>query len=129
MNTGKLSCMIRRTNNTVQIIGLFKRLRQDYYHNCGCQRVVSLALYTVFQIPGYYKYGSIKGRVFMYIPVAGFLLTLSLFSKILSIGTSVIATVGNSPVLLAILVITLFIVMYALSSWFSIWIMKTRKYK
>jgi ABC-2 type transport system permease protein len=87
------------------------------------------ALYTVFQIPGYYKYGSIKGRVFMYIPVAGFLLTLSLFSKILSIGTSVIATVGNSPVLLAILVITLFIVMYALSSWFSIWIMKTRKYK
>ena len=30
------------------------------------------ALYTVFQIPGYYKFGSIKGRVFMYIPVAGF---------------------------------------------------------
>ena len=30
------------------------------------------ALYTVFQIPGYYKYGAIKGRVFMYIPVAGF---------------------------------------------------------
>ncbi|MGB4372158.1 MAG: ABC-2 transporter permease, partial [Halanaerobiales bacterium] len=26
------------------------------------------ALYTVFQIPGYYKFGSIKGRVFMYIP-------------------------------------------------------------
>ena len=38
-------------------------------------------LYTVFQIPGYYKYGSIKGRVFMYIPVAGFLVTLLLLSK------------------------------------------------
>lgn len=34
--------------------------------------VFLFALYTVFQIPGYYKYGSIKGRVFMYIPVAGF---------------------------------------------------------
>ena len=32
------------------------------------------ALYTVFQLPGYYRFGSIKGRVFMYIPVAGFLL-------------------------------------------------------
>ena len=27
--------------------------------------VFLFALYTVFQIPGYYKYGSIKGRVFM----------------------------------------------------------------
>ena len=43
--------------------------------------VFLFALYTVFQIPGYYKYGSIKGRVFMYIPVAGFLVTLLLLSK------------------------------------------------
>ena len=40
------------------------------------------ALYTVFQIPGYYKYGAIKGRVFMYIPVAGFLATLFFLPKI-----------------------------------------------
>ncbi len=39
------------------------------------------ALYTVFQIPGYYKYGAIKGRVFMYIPVAGFLATLFFLPK------------------------------------------------
>ena len=38
-----------------------------------------LALYTVFQIPGYYKFGSVNGRVLMYIPVAGFLVTLFLF--------------------------------------------------
>lgn len=42
--------------------------------------VFLFALYTVFQIPGYYKYGSIKGRVFMYIPVAGFLVTLLLLN-------------------------------------------------
>ena len=40
------------------------------------------ALYTVFQIPGYYKFGSIKGRVFMYIPVAGFLVTLFFLPKL-----------------------------------------------
>ena len=28
--------------------------------------VFLFALYTVFQIPGYYKYGSIKGRVFQW---------------------------------------------------------------
>jgi ABC-2 type transport system permease protein len=84
-------------------------------------------LYTVFQIPGYYKYGSIKGRVFMYIPVAGFLVTLLIISKMPSIGVSVIATIGSSPVLLAILVITLIIVMYAVSIWFSIRIMKNKE--
>lgn len=84
-------------------------------------------LYTVFQIPGYYKYGSIKGRVFMYIPVVGFLAILLLISKMPSIGASAIATVGSSPVLLAILVITLIIVMYAVSIWFSIRIMKNKE--
>ena len=44
--------------------------------------VFLFALYTVFQIPGYYKYGSIKGRVFMYIPVAGFLVTLLLLHSV-----------------------------------------------
>ena len=52
--------------------------------------VFLFALYTVFQIPGYYKYGSIKGRVFMYIPVAGFLVTLLLLSKMPAIGNSII---------------------------------------
>ena len=84
-------------------------------------------LYTVFQIPGYYKYGSIKGRVFMYIPVVGFLATLLLISKVPSIGASAITTVASSPVLLAIFVITLIIVMYAVSIWFSIRLMKNKE--
>lgn len=85
------------------------------------------ALYTVFQIPGYYKYGSIKGRVFMYIPVVGFLLTLLLISKIPSVGASIVATVGSSPALLVTLFISLIIVMYAVSIWISIRIMKNKE--
>lgn len=85
------------------------------------------ALYTVFQIPGYYKYGSIKGRVFMYIPVVGFLATLLLFSKKPSTVASVIAAVGSSPALLVLFVITLISVMYAVSIWSSIRIMKSKE--
>lgn len=83
-------------------------------------------LYTVFQIPGYYKYGSIKGRVFMYIPVVGFLATLFLLPK-MPASNSVLNTIGNSPVLLAALAIVLVIVMYAISIWFSIRIVKNKE--
>ena len=84
------------------------------------------ALYTVFQIPGYYKFGSIKGRVFMYIPVAGFLATLFLLPKI-PMDNSIITTLSNSPVLLIVLVIVLVVVMYAVSILFSIRIMKDKE--
>ena len=84
------------------------------------------ALYTVFQIPGYYKFGSIKGRVFMYIRVAGFLATLFLLPKI-PMDNSIITTLSNSPVLLIVLVIVLVVVMYAVSILFSIRIMKNKE--
>ena len=85
------------------------------------------ALYTVFQIPGYYKFGSIKGRVFMYIPVVGFLVILLLFSNIPSLGDSLVSTVVSSPVLLAVLAVLLIIVMFTVSILFSIRIMKNKE--
>ena len=84
------------------------------------------ALYTVFQIPGYYKFGSIKGRVFMYIPVAGFLVTLFLLPK-LPADNPVINAAANSPALLIALAITLVAVMYTVSVWFSVRIMKNKE--
>ena len=38
--------------------------------------ILLYSIYTVFQLPGYYKYGSINGRMFMYIPIIGFLLMI-----------------------------------------------------
>ena len=84
------------------------------------------ALYTVFQIPGYYKFGSIKGRVFMYIPVAGFLVTLFLLPK-LPADNPIINAIASSPILLLALAITLVVVMYAVSIWFSVQIMKNKE--
>lgn len=84
------------------------------------------ALYTVFQIPGYYKYGSIKGRVFMYIPVVGFLATLFLLPK-MPADHPILTTIASSPVLLVALAIVLVVVMYAVSIWFSIRIMENKE--
>lgn len=84
------------------------------------------ALYTVFQIPGYYKYGSIKGRVFLYIPVAGFLATLLLLPK-MPAGNPLAAAIAGSPVLLAALVTALVVGMYAVSIWCSIRIMQNKE--
>lgn len=66
-------------------------------------------LYTVFQLPGYYKFGSIKGRVFLYLPVVGFLLTLLLLPRLPLDGLSL------SPVLLVVLGVVLAAGLYALS--------------
>lgn len=84
------------------------------------------ALYTVFQIPGYYKYGAIKGRVFMYIPVAGFLATLFFLPK-MPADNPIVITVVSSPVLLIGLVLVLVVVMYVVSIWFSIRIMENKE--
>ncbi|MDO4274575.1 MAG: ABC-2 transporter permease [Eubacteriales bacterium] len=84
-------------------------------------------LYTVFQIPGYYKYGSIKGRVFMYIPVAGFLVTLLSLSKMPLMGSSMITMVENSLLLLGVVMVVAVVVMYAVSIFLSIQIMKNKE--
>ena len=89
--------------------------------------VFLFALYTVFQIPGYYKYGSIKGRVFMYIPVAGFLVTLLLLSKMPAIGKSIISVVESFPILLVFFAVFAIVVMYAVSIFLSIRIMKNKE--
>lgn len=84
------------------------------------------ALYTVFQIPGYYKFGAIKGRVFMYIPTAGFLVTLFLLPK-LPANNAVINVAASSPVLLIAFAILSVVIMYAVSIWFSVRIMKNKE--
>ena len=89
--------------------------------------VFLFALYTVFQIPGYYKYGSIKGRVFMYIPVAGFLITLLLITKSPVGESKLLFTVINSPILLMLLAVIFVIAMYVVSILVSIKILKNKE--
>ena len=85
------------------------------------------ALYTVFQLPGYYKFGSIKGRVFMYIPVAGFLVTLFWVTKIPAGSSGWLITVLSSPVILIILAAVFVVIMYAVSILVSVKIVKGKE--
>ena len=80
-------------------------------------------LYTVFQLPGYYRYGAIKGRVFLYIPVAGFLATLLVFPRVPGLAAEL---AGRAPAALAGLVLAAAVGLYALSVWVSVRIV-TRK--
>ena len=110
-----------------ETVGVFDIEDGDVVVTAAIAGVFLFALYTVFQIPGYYKYGSIKGRVFMYIPVAGFLVTLLLLSKMPAIGNSIISVVESSPILLVFLAVFAIVVMYAVSIFLSIRIMKNKE--
>lgn len=85
------------------------------------------ALYTVFQLPGYYKLGSIRGRIFMYIPVAGFLITLFLITKIPADEGMLIYNVINSPVLLMLMAVIFVVAMYVISILVSVNILKNKE--
>ena len=85
------------------------------------------ALYTVFLIPGYYKYGSIKGKVFMYIPVAIFLVTLFLIAKIPADDSGWLITVLSSPMLLIILAAVFVVIMYVISILVSVKIVQGKE--
>lgn len=85
------------------------------------------ALYTVFQLPGYYKLGAIKGRVFMYIPVVGFLITSLLFTKTPVSESKLLFTVINSPALLMLSVVIFVVAMYVVSISVSIKILENKE--
>ncbi len=95
--------------------------------NAAAAGIFLFALYTVFQLPGYYKFGSIKGKVFMYIPAAGFVILLLLLTKIPVGESKLFFTVINSPVLLMLLAIILVAAMYVVSISVSVKILKNKE--
>ena len=63
----------------------------------------------------------------MYIPVAGFLVTLLLLSKMPAFGDAFISVVESSPILLVFLAAFTIVVMYVVSIFLSIRIMKNKE--
>ena len=89
--------------------------------------IIMFTLYTVFQLPGYYKFGSINGRIFMYIPVVGFLAMLLLISKLDVPGNPIMsALIGNSivPVISLLLIC---VIAYVISIIVSIKIIRNKE--
>ena len=111
----------------VVLIILGESISMFDYISAAATGIFLFALYTVFQLPGYYKLGSIKGRVFMYIPVAGFLITLLLITRIPVGESKLLFAVIHSPVLLMLLAVILVIAMYVVSISVSIKILKNKE--
>lgn len=81
---------------------------------------------SVFQLPGFYKYGSIKGRIFMYIPFIG-LIILIFVTRIPSVEKFIIYTSRLPIYALSIITLMIIIVLYTVSAAFSIKIVKNKE--
>lgn len=72
-------------------------------------------LFTAFLLPGLYKFGSIKGRFFMFIPAVVFIAILALATFGGFSAGSVVNAVGGNPFVMAISVVLFCAVAYVLS--------------
>ena len=89
--------------------------------------IFMFTLYTVFQLPGYYKFGSINGRILIFIPTVGYLVVLLLISKLDVTNNPVIAALINNPIISVISVLLICIIAYLLSIIVSIKIIQKKE--
>lgn len=82
--------------------------------------------YVCFQIPAYYKFGPIKGRVFMYVPVVGILLTMFLAEKAKVDTASLFGMLGDNRYLGPCLLIFYLIAAVFISIGISIRVLKRK---
>lgn len=64
---------------------------------------VLFCIYAGVQIPGYYRYGSIKGKMFMFIPTVGFLLFYYIIRMFTEGANTATVNVSLSPIIIVII--------------------------
>lgn len=94
----------------------------------GFLGAVIFILYISVQLPGYYKYGTIKGRMFMYIPLIGFLIISFLFTKSNLSESPILLSLFNNPLLLISLTVFLMLIILCLSVKISIGILEKKEF-
>lgn len=77
--------------------------------------IVIFSFYTIFQIPGYYKYGALKGKAFMYIPILGYLAIMLLFAEFNTAVEPLFSFIVHNPVIAVISMILVFIIAFLIS--------------
>ena len=89
--------------------------------------IVMFTLYTVFCLPAYYKFGAVKGRFFMFIPVAGYMALLWLISNINTELDPVFLEYLNDPIIFIAAVLLVCITAFSLSVFASVRIVKNKE--
>ena len=88
--------------------------------------MIMFTVYAVFMLPGYYKFGSIKGRFFMFVPLAGYFAVV-IFSSELDIKNSrVLSAILGDPVLFTAVILIICIIAFAVSIAVSVHILKNK---
>lgn len=87
------------------------------------------ALYTACQLPGYYKYGAVRGKIFTFIPTVILIISLLIFSGKQSDTPQdmPIEAISVSPLLLVIAAAGAAAVMYSVSIAVSVRIMENKE--
>lgn len=88
--------------------------------------LVLFITYICFQIPGYYKFGPIKGKVLMYVPVIGILLTM--FAAGNADFSSLFLFLSENPLLLPCIILVYLILIASVSIKISINIVKKKEW-
>ncbi len=83
-------------------------------------------IYVVFQLPGYYKFGVVGGKMFQFIPVTGYLLTLFLLPRV-NVNSPVLEAVLEQPAVLAGAVLAGCAAAYGISIGVSVMILKNKE--
>ncbi len=69
---GVIALVVSLILQPVVLIALGERLTASDFISAAAIGILLFGIYTAIQLPGYYKFGSIKGRAFIIVPLAGF---------------------------------------------------------
>lgn len=88
--------------------------------------IIMFTVYTALLLPSYYKFGSIKGRLFMLVPLAGYIAVVFLSSDIdFKSVPAISAVLENSAVFIAVTLL-MCVIAYTLSIAVSVHIIKNK---
>ena len=89
--------------------------------------IFMFTLYSVFQLPGYYKFGYINGRIFIFIPTVGYLAIMLVIPKLDMTNNPVIAALIGNPSVSVIVVLLICIIAYLLSIIVSVKVIRKKE--
>ena len=88
--------------------------------------IIMFTVYTAFLLPSYYKFGTVKGRLFMFVPLAGYIAVVIFSSDIDLENVPAISAVLENPAVFIAVTLLGCIIAYAVSIAVSVHILKNK---
>lgn len=108
---GLLTLLVSLAVQTLVLMLLSEQVNLIDLMTAGAIGLVQFVLFVALQIPCYYKYGSIKGKLFMYIPILGLIGTSIFFQDKNIVQIQAVNNLLENPIALAVFVLVLIVIM------------------